>query len=303
MASHGRTELVQNAIAFLMDPKSQTSTLAQRIQFLEAKGLTSSEIEEVIRQASMKQNVTMQTQPPPYHSPYQYGPPVYPPQARQPMDWRDYFIMAVVSGTFVYGAVTLARKFLMPHLQPPSSTAYEADRDALTEQFDAAEALLKEIQAETAAVRQAVEEQKVKVEQTTQDVDECVKEMRQGEVKTRDEMREIREEVNSIREMLPKMIEKNKESQTQSLSELQQELKSLKALLLSRGPSYPSTPSPSFPSFVGRPSIPAWQLAGASNVDSGAGAGGSAIPQASASVNPTEEGSSKDTLPPFSETP
>lgn len=93
----------------------------------------------------------------------------------------------------------------MPHLRPPTSTAYEADRDALTEQFDAAESLLKEIQAETAAVRQAVDEQKLKVEQTTQDVDSCVKEMRDGEAKTRDEMREIREEVNSIREMLPKV--------------------------------------------------------------------------------------------------
>ncbi|THH06819.1 hypothetical protein EW145_g3828 [Phellinidium pouzarii] len=161
------------------------------------------------------------------------------------------------------------QKFLMPHLRPPTSTAYESDRDSLTEQFNAAEALLKEIQTETAAVRQAVEDQNLKVEQTTQDVDACVKEMREGETKARDEMREIREEVNSIREMLPKMIEKNKESQTQSLSELQQELKSLKALLLSRGPSQPTTPSPSLSSFTGRPSIPSWQLEGYSSTDLG----------------------------------
>ena len=55
------------------------------------------------------------------------------------------------------------------------------------------------------------------------------------------------------------MIEKNKEMQSQSLGELQQELKSLKALLLSRGPATPSTPS--IPSFPSKPSIPAWQLA------------------------------------------
>lgn len=61
------------------------------------------------------------------------------------------------------------------------------------------------------------------------------------------------------------MIEKNKESQTQSLSELQQELKSLKALLLSRGPSsIPSSPLPT----LGRPAIPAWQLTGSSGADS-----------------------------------
>ena len=56
------------------------------------------------------------------------------------------------------------------------------------------------------------------------------------------------------------MIEKNKEVQSQSLGELQQELKSLKGLLLSRGPGTPSTPS--IPSLQGKPSIPAWQLAG-----------------------------------------
>ena len=98
-----------------------------------------------------------------------------------------------------------SQKYLLPHLQPPSSTAYEADRDALTAQFDEAESMLKQIQEETAGIKQAVEEQKAKVEQTTQDVDDCVREMREADERNRDEMREIREEVNSIREMLPKV--------------------------------------------------------------------------------------------------
>ena len=56
------------------------------------------------------------------------------------------------------------------------------------------------------------------------------------------------------------MIEKNKESHNQSLAELQQELKSLKALLLNRGTSISSTPTSPLP-MVGRPVIPSWQLA------------------------------------------
>ena len=59
------------------------------------------------------------------------------------------------------------------------------------------------------------------------------------------------------------MIEKNKEAQTQSLGELQQDLKSLKTLLLSRTPST-STPVPPLPIFPPRPSIPSWQLSGSS---------------------------------------
>lgn len=57
------------------------------------------------------------------------------------------------------------------------------------------------------------------------------------------------------------MLEKNKDAQSQNLAELQQELKSLKTLLLNRGPIIPgtSTPPPAF-GLAGRPSIPAWQL-------------------------------------------
>nr|GAT54916.1 predicted protein [Mycena chlorophos] len=239
-----RNDLVRNAVAFLTDPNTQPSTFAQRIQFLEAKGLTPAEIDLALRQAAQT----------PTYAPYPLPPPSYK------WDWRDYFITAVVSGTVTYGAVALFKKYLLPHLQPPTSTAFEADRDALTAQFDAAEALLKEIQAESAAVRVAVDAQKERIDETTKNVDAMVQEMRDGDAKTRDEMREIRDEINSIREMLPKMIERNKESQTQSLAELQHELKSLKALLLSRGPTSTSLPASPMPA-LGRPSIPAWQLA------------------------------------------
>ena len=56
------------------------------------------------------------------------------------------------------------------------------------------------------------------------------------------------------------MLEKNKESQTQSLAELQQELKSLKALLLSRNANVPS--GFSTPVIPSKPQIPPWQLSG-----------------------------------------
>ncbi|KAH0838359.1 hypothetical protein J3R83DRAFT_6639 [Lanmaoa asiatica] len=254
-----RQDLFKSAVAFLSDPnaslplpllspahlhQTQNAPLPQRVQFLEAKGLSGPEIDQAMRLAA-----NQSARPPPYH--YQW-------------DWRDYFIAAVISGTVAYGAVSLFSKYLLPHLKPPTATAYEQDRDALTAQFDAAEALLKEIQAETASVRAAVDEQRERVDQASRDVQAVVVEMRQGETKTRDEMREIRDEIENIREMLPKMIEKNKETQKQSLAELQQELKSLKALLLSRGPSgLTSSPSTPLPALMGRPSIPSWQLANA----------------------------------------
>lgn len=202
------------------------------MQFLEAKGLTGPEIEEAMKQAASH------PQPAPPYQPYSaYGPSLYPIPP-QPWDWRDYFvrpsvrwtgsfhaltqITAVISGTVVYGAVSLfkvgrwpqisqrslftpSQRYMLPHLRPPTATAYEQDRDALTAQFDAAEALLREIQAETVSVRTAVEEQKEKVDQATKDVEAAVADMREGEARTRDEMREIRDEVGNIHDMLPKV--------------------------------------------------------------------------------------------------
>ncbi|KAH8998971.1 peroxisomal membrane anchor protein conserved region-domain-containing protein [Lactarius hatsudake] len=259
-----KQELIRNAVAFLTDPKAQASPLAQRVQFLEAKGLTGPEIEEAMRLANSSGPHQPHINPQqPSYGPV-YGPLPFVSPHHSPWDWRDYFITAVVSGSLAYGAVALARKYLFPHLQPPTSTAYEEDRDALTAQFDAAEALLKEIRAETSAVKTAVENQQEKVDKATADVEAAVQQMREGESRARDEMREIREEVNNIREMLPKMIEKNKEAQTQSLGELQQDLKSLKTLLLSRTPST-ATPAPPLPNFPPRPSIPLWQLSDSSS--------------------------------------
>jgi peroxin-14 len=149
---------------------------------------------------------------------------------------------------------------------------------------------LKEIQAQTSAVRTAVEEQREKLDKTTTEVDAVVKEMKEGEIKTREELTAIREEVNNVRDMLPKvcsdrsrnysrlilssllyiqMIDKSKEAHNQSLMELQQEIKSLRTLMLSRGGSMTPT-GVSTPVLPGKPSIPAWQLAGASHITSSA---------------------------------
>lgn len=64
--------------------------------------------------------------------------------------------------------------------------------------------------------------------------------------------------------MFAQLINKNKDSQNQSLTELHQELKSLKTLLLGRGPTASSTPSTPM-SILGKPAIPAWQLASSPN--------------------------------------
>ena len=76
-------------------PQAQASSLAQRVQFLEAKGLTGPEIEEALRQANSSRPLPSHIQQPPY-SPV-YGPLPYVPQLNPPWDWRDYFVRAATT--------------------------------------------------------------------------------------------------------------------------------------------------------------------------------------------------------------
>jgi len=102
MSSPDRQELMRNAVAFLVDPKvrfgfiqicfltffifekTQASPVSQRIQFLEAKGLTPTEIDTAMKQAAYSSSPAVPYSGL-YHNPYAFSP-------RQNWDWRDYFV-------------------------------------------------------------------------------------------------------------------------------------------------------------------------------------------------------------------
>ncbi|KAF9512893.1 hypothetical protein BS47DRAFT_1393778 [Hydnum rufescens UP504] len=180
--------------------------LTQRVAFLESKGLTNAEIEQVLQQVAQTPSSPATPSQVPYGSPAPYAvPPNFAvvPQVPQ-RDWRDYFIMAVVSGGVMFGIVSLAQIRLATSYTP-SATAYEADRDALTAQFDAAAELIKDIQSEAAASRSIVEEQREKVDSALNKLQIAINETKEGESRAKADLREIRDEVNNVRDMLPKV--------------------------------------------------------------------------------------------------
>ena len=58
-----RSDLLQNAILFLNDPKVQTSTLTSKIEFLQSKGLNENEIQEAMRLAAAPSGMSSQAGP------------------------------------------------------------------------------------------------------------------------------------------------------------------------------------------------------------------------------------------------
>ncbi|OCF35929.1 hypothetical protein I317_00449 [Kwoniella heveanensis CBS 569] len=246
-SSSNRQELIHNAVLFLNDPSVTSKPLASRIQFLESKGLTDPEIQQALSQVATQGASSQSHASPQYDAPApgrpSYAAPRYgydtgvlraaPPEPPR-RDWRDLFIMAVISGGVVYGLTALAKKYLLPHLQPPSTTAFQDTSSSLSSAYDEASKLLSDLSEQTNRLQSSIEEDREKVNSVVGEVEDALKNVRDGEERWREELRDIRSEVESVRELVPKMIEKHSQSQSAALTDLQAELRSLKTLLVSR---------------------------------------------------------------------
>ncbi|GAA5915277.1 peroxisomal membrane protein PEX14 [Sporobolomyces salmoneus] len=264
-----RASLISSAVSFLRDPSTASSPLAQRIAFLESKGLNQQEIEQALQAANGGPLVMS--------SHGNAGMGMRGARAGQrefERDWRDWFIMSVVGGGVGWLAVKLAQKFLLPSLQPPSESDLVASQKALEAKYDEAASLLSTLQKSTDQVFDSLDQQRETVERELDEVKKVVEEMREGERRRDEWSKGVQRQVDEMAKNLPTLLEKHSSTQSTSLNDLQSELKSLKSLLIARRPT-PSSPSSSSSSttpttsssslFGGQPrtpSLPAWQMKG-----------------------------------------
>lgn len=103
----------------------------------------------------------------------------------------------------MYGLASLAQKYLLPHLQPPTRTSFEQTSSSLSEQFDAAQSLLEEIKLQTKELQDDVEGERLRVGEVVQEVRGMVEKVGEGEERWREEMREMRQEVEELKGLVP----------------------------------------------------------------------------------------------------
>lgn len=117
------------------------------------------------------------------------------------------------------------------------------------------------MQGQTASVLTALESQGSQVKEAIEGMEKVLKDLAKADKDREDDVKNLKEDLEAVKDLIPKMVEKSKEDQKYALGELQSELKSLRGLLVNRGASSSSLPAAPTPSYsVGRPSIPSWQL-------------------------------------------
>jgi len=160
-------------------------------------------------------------------------------------DWRDWFIMATVSGGVGYGLYYLTKRYVYPLIAPPTPPQLEADKASIDEKFAEAFDILDTLKADTAALKSAEEDRKARVDAALEEVESVVQDLKNAGKRREDESKRVGDEVRGLRDLIPKALEGQKESQKKALEDLQTELKSLKQLVVNRTalarPSYVPT--------------------------------------------------------------
>lgn len=91
-----RQDLIQNAVLFLQDPKTQSSPLTSKIEFLQAKGLNESEIQDALSRSSSSTAQSNQSQriggPSSGYGGGGYGMRYEMAPVPPKRDWRDLFV-------------------------------------------------------------------------------------------------------------------------------------------------------------------------------------------------------------------
>ncbi|KAF4443513.1 hypothetical protein F53441_11413 [Fusarium austroafricanum] len=247
-----REDLVASATQFLQDPSVASSSVENRISFLRSKNLTQEEIDAALSRTGGSAPPAPNA-PAPYPSApagpppsQQYYPP-YPQHAWQPpppprRDWRDWFIMATVVGGVSYSLYSLGKRYVYPMVAPPTPEKLEQDKKSIEDQFDRAFTLVEQLAKDTESLKNAEKERTEKLDAAIADLETVMSDLKASNRRREDDANRIRDEVQSLKDAIPKALENQKSLTDGRLREINTELTSLKTLVSQRMTA-PSTTS------------------------------------------------------------
>ncbi|PHH82939.1 hypothetical protein CDD82_4262 [Ophiocordyceps australis] len=240
-----REELVASAVHFLQDPSVASSTIENKISFLRSKNLTQEEVDAALSRSSgvSYTNVPPAGPPQPYYQPYpsQYAWQPPPPPPRR--DWRDWFIMATVVSGVGYSLYSLGKRYVYPLIAPPTPERLEQDKKSIQEQFDRAFALVEQIVKDTEALKAAEEQRTERLDTALAELETAMADVKAANRRREDDSERIRDEIRGLKDAIPKAMDNQKEVTNGRLSEINNELASLKTLVSQRMSAGPAATS------------------------------------------------------------
>ncbi|KAJ2720712.1 peroxisomal membrane protein pex14 [Coemansia sp. Benny D115] len=246
-----REDIIESAVRFLADPKVQSSTLAKKISFLETKGLTNAEIEDALARAksspppadSDTDAASRAVQPSSAAAPataaagYGYAQPMAPPTPppRPHLDWKDYFIAAVVAGGLGYGLYMFAKKYIKPLLMVrDDNQRLEEEKRLLVEQNELTRKQLQELSESTARILETISRQSQRTGDAIEGMASVMDKITEQEAEQNTASRRLQITLEDLQREIAALAAKSNKAGDSSVADIQSDIRSLRSLLLSR---------------------------------------------------------------------
>ncbi|KAJ2499298.1 peroxisomal membrane protein pex14 [Coemansia sp. RSA 1972] len=264
-----REDVIESAVRFLMDPKVNSSTLAKKVSFLESKGLTNAEIEDALARAKSTPHVSESNTavtPATTGPGYGYAQAMRPPApARPSLDWKDFFIAAVVAGGLGYGLILMAKKYIGPLLMARDDVKrLEEEKNQQTEQNELTRKQLQVLSESTTRILETMAEQSRKTTEAIEGMASVMDDIATNESAQRSQAGRLLVAVEDLQREITAQSAQTAKTGSATIADVQSDVRSLRSLLLSRRvPAHSMSPAvrPSTPSaFTAMPSAEASEV-------------------------------------------
>lgn len=241
-------ELIKSAVSFLRDLSVGSSPLNKKIEFLQSKGLNEQEIEEALKRANdTSSSAPQSTNTAQNYSPLQHYAPPAPldyysvaPQVPE-RTWKDYFIMATATAGVTYGLYQVVSRYLIPSIIPPGQSRVDEDKEKIDEEFIKIDKVLEQMALEQKEIKDSNEAKLKEIDVVIDNVNDFLAKYNKDKLKFDDDLRLMKLEVDNLQNAVEKNMKLTRENISDELRDISDELSSLRNLIKARSESAPTS--------------------------------------------------------------
>lgn len=210
---------------------------------MESKGLSEVEIEEALKrsngQTSTSQTTNQQHIAPQHQQQLSPQPPIDYYNVAAPLvperTWQDYFIMATATAGVTYGLYQVVSKYLIPSIIPPTQKSIEDDKAKIDEEFIKIDKLLEQMSMEQNEIKESNQSKLKEIDIVIENVNDFLSKYNKDKMKFDDDLRLMKLEIDNLKNSIEKNMLLTKENIRDELRDITDELTSLKQLIKVRG--------------------------------------------------------------------
>lgn len=132
----------------------------------------------------------------------------------------------------------------MPLVAPPTPEKLEQDKKSIEEQFDRAFSLVEQLAKDTETLKAAEQQRTERLDTTLSELETIMSDLKTANRRREEDAQRIRDEVQALKDAIPKALNNQKEQADTRLREINTELTSLKTLVSQRMTAAPSVTNP-----------------------------------------------------------